>query len=251
MRTGCVEPAAHILQWEACPCWSCRWRPAKRKKHAFWMNPTSFCYAVELFPRLWPWRCGSCFTRSAPETFDMSIYSQRSCSLQSTWMLQCVHHAIHWLSLVLACCFQIWLCTRIIKDFNFVTLLLFTSYWVFYTHGPVTKLPVFRSCRGCISLQFQQQANWTKFGPKRFVFVTNMGQLSINTDTGVLRFIFFSSVGQSITTSKLWLSCVLSWCPECPGEIFRMIGGKIKAHLTFLTIKRNSCTTKILSHCNL
>lgn len=154
-------------------------------------------------------------------------------------MLQCEHHTIHWLSLVLACCFQIRLSMRNIKDFNFVTLLLFTSYWGFYTQGrvlitfcrallpslshwtwwvrAVTELPVFRSCRGCISLQNSSKPT-RPTGPKRLVFVTNMCHFQYTRIQEcfviyIYIYISFSSVGQSIKTSKLWLSWeqLVSW----------------------------------------
>lgn len=170
-------------------------------------------------------------------------------------MLQCEHHTIHWLSLVLACCFQIRLSMRNIKDFNFVTLLLFTSYWGFYTQGrvlitfcrallpslshwtwwvrAVTELPVFRSCRGCISLQNSSKPT-RPTGPKRLVFVTNMCHFQYTRIQEC--FVLYLSPSHLLAKASKHQSfdwAENSWCPECPvGEIFRMIGGKIKAHLT-------------------
>lgn len=171
-------------------------------------------------------------------------------------MLQCEHHTIHWLSLVLACCFQIRLSMRNIKDFNFVTLLLFTSYWGFYTQGRVL-ITFCRACFPACLIEHDEFVQWLSClffaaaggaSPCKTV-ASQLDQLdrkglfssqtcatfNIHGYRSASLYIYISPSHLLAKASKHqsfdWAEN--SWCPECPvGEIFRMIGGKIKAHLT-------------------
>lgn len=151
-------------------------------------------------------------------------------------MLQCEHHTIHWLSLVLACCFQIRLSMRNIKDFNFVTLLLFTSYWGFYTQGRVL-ITFCRACFPACLIEHDEFVQWLsclffaaaggaspcKTVASQLDQLDRKGLFSSQTcatfnihgyrSASLYIYLSFSSVGQSIKTSKLWLSWeqLVSW----------------------------------------